>query len=74
MGYAPASNPRVIVAVMIDEPGLKNRYFGGLTAAPVFSNIVASAMRSMNVTPDGGTKPACSSPLNVDLFSDLDES
>lgn len=72
-GFAPASNPRVIVAVMIDEPGLKNRYYGGLTAAPVFSNIVTSAMRTLNVTPDGGAKPPCSAPLNVDLYDEVDE-
>ncbi len=72
-GFAPASNPRIVVAVMIDEPGLAKRYYGGLTAAPVFSNIVASAMRSLNVTPDGGAKPACSAPLNVDLYDEADE-
>jgi cell division protein FtsI (penicillin-binding protein 3) len=51
VGMAPASNPRVIVAVMIDEPrGL--HYYGGLTAAPVFSRIMSGAMRFLAVPPD----------------------
>jgi cell division protein FtsI (penicillin-binding protein 3) len=41
---APASNPRFIVAVMIDEPSNGN-YYGGTVAAPVFSNIMADTLR-----------------------------
>lgn len=51
VGFAPASNPRIIVAVMIDEPSGVQHY-GGMVAAPVFSRITANALRSMNVTPD----------------------
>ncbi len=51
VGYAPASNPRLIVAVMIDEPSA-GKYFGGAVAAPVFSNVMASALRILNVAPD----------------------
>ena len=50
-GLAPASNPRIVTVVMIDEPDLKN-YHGGVTAAPVFSRIVADAMRILDVSPD----------------------
>lgn len=51
VGFAPVSNPRIIVAVMLDEPSL-GQHYGGQAAAPVFSRIVANALRSMNVTPD----------------------
>jgi cell division protein FtsI (penicillin-binding protein 3) len=50
-GFAPASNPRLVIAVMIDEPG-GALHFGGSVAAPVFSEVAASALRSMNVPPD----------------------
>ena len=50
-GFAPASNPRIIIAVMIDEPG-GAVHFGGDVAAPVFSEVAASALRSMNIAPD----------------------
>ncbi len=51
VGFAPASDPRVIIAVMIDEPS-NGKYFGGSVAAPVFANVAASALRSLNVSPD----------------------
>ncbi len=50
-GFAPASNPRLVIAVMIDEPGGKH-YYGGEVAAPVFSNVMAGALRLLGVTPD----------------------
>ncbi|UJP01218.1 MAG: penicillin-binding protein 2, partial [Nitrosomonas sp.] len=42
VGYAPASNPRLIIAVMIDEPSA-GKYFGGAVAAPVFSKVMSGA-------------------------------
>ena len=51
VGFAPASNPRIIVAVMIDEP-TAGGHFGGDVAGPVFSAVTANALRSMNVAPD----------------------
>jgi cell division protein FtsI (penicillin-binding protein 3) len=51
IGLAPASNPRLVVAVMIDEPG-GHDYYGGLVAAPVFSKVMAGALRFMAVPPD----------------------
>ncbi|GGI20130.1 peptidoglycan D,D-transpeptidase FtsI family protein [Oxalicibacterium faecigallinarum] len=51
VGFAPVSDPRIIVAVMIDEP-TAGRHYGGSVAGPVFSSVVASALRSMNVAPD----------------------
>ena len=51
VGLAPVSQPRIVVAVMVDEPG-KGGYFGGDVAAPVFSQIVQQTLRMMNVAPD----------------------
>lgn len=51
VGFAPVSNPRVIVAVMIDEP-TAGGYYGGVVAAPVFAAITANVLRSLNVAPD----------------------
>jgi cell division protein FtsI (penicillin-binding protein 3) len=51
VGFAPASDPRIIIAVMVDEPST-GEHFGGDVAAPVFSLVAAAALRAMNVTPD----------------------
>ncbi|MDM0068895.1 penicillin-binding protein 2 [Variovorax sp. J31P207] len=55
-GMAPIEKPRIIVAVMIDEPS-NGQYFGGLVAAPVFSEVVQQTLRMMNVAPDLAVKP-----------------
>jgi len=54
VGIAPISDPRIIVAVMIDEPNA-GKYYGGDVAAPVFSAVVAGALRMMGVPPDAPT-------------------
>ena len=51
VGMAPASHPRLIVAVMIDEPS-RGSYFGGTVAAPVFNEVMAGALRLIGVNPD----------------------
>jgi cell division protein FtsI (penicillin-binding protein 3) len=51
VGYAPASNPRFIVAVMIDEPS-GAKYYGGDVGAPVFSSVMGAALRLYAVPPD----------------------
>ena len=51
VGMAPIGKPRIIVAVMVDEP-TNGRYFGGDVAAPVFSQVVQQTLRMMNVAPD----------------------
>ena len=51
IGVAPATNPRLVVAVMIDDPKVK-RASGGRLAAPLFSKIMANALRVMDVAPD----------------------
>ncbi len=55
-GMAPIDNPRVICAVMVDEPGA-GQVYGGLVAAPVFSETVQQALRILGVQPDMGVKP-----------------
>jgi cell division protein FtsI (penicillin-binding protein 3) len=51
VGMAPMSNPRVVVAVMIDQPSIGG-HFGGDVAAPVFSSVVQQTLRLLNVPPD----------------------
>ncbi|MEQ1775460.1 MAG: penicillin-binding protein 2 [Burkholderiales bacterium] len=51
VGFAPVSNPRLIVAVMIDEPSA-GQHYGGAVAAPVFSEVVGGALRLLAVPPD----------------------
>jgi cell division protein FtsI (penicillin-binding protein 3) len=55
-GMSPIDKPRIIVAVMIDEPGA-GKYFGGLVAAPVFSQVVQQTLRILNVVPDLAVAP-----------------
>jgi cell division protein FtsI (penicillin-binding protein 3) len=51
VGFAPAINPRIIVAVMIDQP-TKGMYYGAQTAAPVFAQIVQPTLHVLGVNPD----------------------
>ena len=55
-GMAPIESPRIIVGVMIDEPS-DGKYFGGIAAAPVFSEVVQQTLRMMGVQPDVSVKP-----------------
>jgi cell division protein FtsI (penicillin-binding protein 3) len=56
VGMAPIEKPRIIVAVMIDEP-TAGQYYGGAVAAPVFSEVVQQTLRMMGVQPDMAVKP-----------------
>lgn len=51
VGFAPVTDPRIIIAVMVDEPSA-GKHYGGQVAAPVFANVAASALRALNVAPD----------------------
>ncbi|PSJ80385.1 peptidoglycan D,D-transpeptidase FtsI family protein [Neisseria iguanae] len=53
IGFAPAKNPRVIVAVAVDEP-TKNGYYGGVVAGPVFKEVMGGSLNILGVSP---TKP-----------------
>ena len=56
VGMAPIEKPRIIIAVMIDEPSA-GQYFGGAVAAPVFSEVAQQTLRMMGVQPDMAVKP-----------------
>jgi cell division protein FtsI (penicillin-binding protein 3) len=56
VGVAPVDKPRIVVAVMIDEPSA-GKYFGGDVAAPVFSETVQQTLRMMGVQPDMAVRP-----------------
>ena len=56
VGLAPASDPRLIVAVMIDEPS-GGKYYGGDVAAPVFSTVMAGSLRALGIAPDSPLAP-----------------
>ncbi|CAM3891493.1 MULTISPECIES: peptidoglycan glycosyltransferase FtsI [Pseudoalteromonas] len=53
-GLAPASNPRLAVVVLINEPG-GDVYYGGATAGPAFAEIISNSLRILNVAPDKGS-------------------
>lgn len=54
-GFAPAENPQVVIAVVIDEPS-SGHYYGGQVAAPVFSKVMAGALRLRDVSPWGAAE------------------
>ncbi len=56
VGIAPIEQPRIVVAVMVDEPN-NGVYYGGLVAAPVFSETVQQTLRVLGVQPDMNVKP-----------------
>jgi cell division protein FtsI (penicillin-binding protein 3) len=56
VGLAPIDNPRIVVAVMVDEPS-NGKFYGGEVAAPVFSETVAQSLRMLGVQPDMAIKP-----------------
>ncbi|MCA1978216.1 MAG: penicillin-binding protein 2 [Thiobacillus sp.] len=51
VGMAPASNPRLIIAVAIDEPS-DGVYYGGSVAGPVFAQVMAASLRQLGLPPD----------------------
>ena len=56
VGFAPASAPRLIVAVMLDEPSA-GEYYGGAVAAPVFAQVMQGALRLLEVPHDAPLEP-----------------
>jgi cell division protein FtsI (penicillin-binding protein 3) len=56
VGLAPVYQPRLVVAVMVDEPS-RGVYYGGEIAAPVFAEVVQNALRTLGVAPDLPVKP-----------------
>jgi len=65
---APIDNPRIIVAVMVDEPSA-GVYYGGSVSGPVFSEVVQQTLRLMGVAPDLAVKPLIvSNPIEEPLL------
>ncbi|MFP5396740.1 MAG: penicillin-binding transpeptidase domain-containing protein, partial [Gammaproteobacteria bacterium] len=56
VGLAPIGEPRIVVAVMIDEPS-NGKFYGGAVAAPVFSQVVQQTLRALGVPPDRDVAP-----------------
>jgi cell division protein FtsI (penicillin-binding protein 3) len=67
VGIAPIDNPRIVVAVMVDEP-TGGAYFGGDVAAPVFSQTVQQTLRMMGVQPDMAVKPQVVTKFEKESF------
>jgi cell division protein FtsI (penicillin-binding protein 3) len=53
VGFAPVDDPQLVVAVMVDEP---RPFYGGIVAAPVFSEVMQAALTARRVVPDGGSR------------------
>jgi cell division protein FtsI (penicillin-binding protein 3) len=51
VGIAPVSNPRIIVAVMVEEPS--GSYYASVVAAPVFRKVMEEALKTLGIDPDG---------------------
>ena len=66
VGFAPASNPRLVIAVMIDEPG-GTQYYGGAVAAPVFSSIMGAALHLLGVPADAPSDNVVLPPDGADV-------
>ncbi len=60
-GFAPASNPRVVTVVVVEDPK-GARYGGGEVAAPVFARVVGGAMRMLNIAPDDAAAAVAQHP------------
>jgi cell division protein FtsI (penicillin-binding protein 3) len=56
VGFAPVSDPRLVIAVMLDEPSA-GQYYGGQVAAPVFSQVMQGALRLLGVPYDAPLAP-----------------
>ncbi len=64
VGFSPMSSPRLVVAVMIDEPS-DGQYYGGTVAAPVFSQVMAGTLRLLGVPPDAPVDNVVLPPPNA---------
>lgn len=69
VGFAPASAPRLIVAVMIDEP--LGQYYGGTVAAPVFAEVMSGALRMLGVAPDAPVNNVVLPPPSAEIKEEV---
>jgi cell division protein FtsI (penicillin-binding protein 3) len=64
VGFAPVSDPRLVVAVMIDDPAGAD-YYGGEVAAPAFSKIMSAALHALNVPNDAPLDNVIAPPAEI---------
>jgi len=69
-GFAPASNPRLAMAVMIDNP-TQSGYYGGTVAGPVFKNVMSGALRLLDISPDDIKNRITSRMVNKQIESEI---
>lgn len=74
-GMVPASNPRLVAVVVVDDPR-NGEYFGGRVAAPVFGSVMQEALRLLNILPDeplenGEQMYAYVPPASAESFDDM---
>jgi cell division protein FtsI (penicillin-binding protein 3) len=61
-GFVPADQPRLIIAVMVDEPSA-GKHYGGEVAAPIFAQIASESLRRLQMSPDPSVRVVPSSRL-----------
>ena len=61
-GFVPADQPRLVIAVMVDEPSA-GRHYGGEVAAPVFAQIATESLRRLQMSPDSSVRVVPSARL-----------
>ena len=69
VGFAPVSDPRLVIAIMIDEPGA-GKHYGGDVAGPVFAGIMGGTLRTMGIAPDAPLQVAQGTPLSTQKTGD----
>ncbi len=69
VGFFPADDPEVCIAVMMDEPKREHGYYGGQIAAPVFKQIAESVANYLNIHPDDGEVPTAPGTIEAPLDS-----
>jgi cell division protein FtsI/penicillin-binding protein 2 len=60
IGFFPADNPEICIAVTLDEPKQKQGYYGGQIAAPIFKQIAERTANYLNIRPEDGEAPSAS--------------
>ncbi len=56
LGFVPANEPKLVIFVAIDEPQTQDSYYGGVLAAPVFSEIATQSLSYLGIFPTGGVE------------------
>jgi cell division protein FtsI (penicillin-binding protein 3) len=69
VGFAPASRPRLVIAVMIDEPSA-GQHYGGAVAAPVFSAVTGAALRLLGVPADAPANNVILPPEGAEIHEE----